>query len=203
MTVIKIPAAEFLYVARFSSSEETRYYLNGVLVESHGDHALLVATDGHRLGILRLSPDDTTGEFPEMKPFTIPTTKGILTAARGKDRVLQFNDESNDILVFTHNEEKESRAIFSMPDMGTFPDWRRVVPSGELSGKTHGIAYNAAYIHSFRPADKSNAVQVSPNGEDPALVTTVDERFIGVIMPIRHDKYIAMDRLQSVISSEN
>lgn len=37
-------------VAQFMSSEDTRYYLNGVLLEAEGDKLLAVATDGHRLG---------------------------------------------------------------------------------------------------------------------------------------------------------
>lgn len=202
MTVIKIPAKDFLYIARFASTEQTRHYLNGVLVESHGDHALLVATDGHRLGILRLSPDDTTGEFPtDMEPVTIPNDKELLAAAKGKDRMIRVDTEKQTITIYQSGEIGARVAItFDMCDMGQFPDWRRVVPSGELSGDTVGYAYSAAYVHSFRPDGKTKAVQVTPNGNMPALVTTNDERFVGVIMPIRHDKYVAMDRLQEVIA---
>ena len=37
----------------FVSTEETRYYLNGINLQSDGDHIVAASTDGHRLGRIR------------------------------------------------------------------------------------------------------------------------------------------------------
>lgn len=48
--VLNIPAVLFLQASGFVSTDETRYYLDGVYVEPVAKGCRLVATDGHRLG---------------------------------------------------------------------------------------------------------------------------------------------------------
>src|SRR5579872_2569655 len=60
-------------IAHCMSKEATRYYLNGMLIENcerSGLHA--VATDGHRLGSMRLSPVmvDAVSADILVKPFS-------------------------------------------------------------------------------------------------------------------------------------
>src|SRR5690554_1106144 len=50
MPAFDVDASLFRVAAMFQSTEETRYYLNGVHIEQHQDEGVfLVATDGHRL----------------------------------------------------------------------------------------------------------------------------------------------------------
>src|SRR4029453_11445508 len=82
-----IPATDFLFVSRFSSNEETRYYLNGVFVQlgSRDKAVRLVATDGHRLGVLRLAHNEAESNH-EAEGFIISKSKAIVKAAKGSNR---------------------------------------------------------------------------------------------------------------------
>lgn len=203
MSKILIHAEDFLYVARFSSVDQTRYYLAGVRVEPHDGYCLLVATDGHRCGILRVMPDDATGEYTKTDPsefVTVPNDKDFLTSCRGKNRMIRIDTEAETITLFTAGDiGARVGAIFPMRDMGTYPDWRKIMPSGAPSGEFADRAYNAKYIKDFANGGGVNAVCVAPNGGNPAIVTTSDDRFVGVLMPIRHNSTAPESQLYSVI----
>ncbi|WP_166163161.1 DNA polymerase III subunit beta [Chelativorans oligotrophicus] len=103
------------------STEETRYYLNGVaIVGDREGRPLVAATDGHRLAMLPLpsAPDGSIGKI-------IPSHLVHLVCRGGIEP---------DAVIF---DEKLPRARFELPGLtisaklidGTFPDIFRVVPS--------------------------------------------------------------------------
>lgn len=109
----------------FVSTEETRYYLNGVAFEfGVDDDGMLraIATDGHRLGSRQTK---TTANIVSRPTVIIPrgAIKAVAHLAAGKEVVLCVDD---------------MKAEFSFGDTvirtkvidGTFPEWRRVVPKG-------------------------------------------------------------------------
>ncbi|MCC1493061.1 DNA polymerase III subunit beta [Cognatishimia sp. F0-27] len=108
------------------STEETRYYLNGVymhVAEADGGRVLrCVATDGHRLA--RIDSDLPTGA--EDMPGVIVPRKTV-----GELRKLLEEDDM-DIAVSV----SETKVRFATPDItltskvidGTFPDYTRVIP---------------------------------------------------------------------------
>ncbi|MCK0141197.1 DNA polymerase III subunit beta [Aliiroseovarius sp. F20344] len=110
------------------STEETRYYLNGVYMhvsESDGGKVLrCVATDGHRLA--RIDADLPSGA--EDMPGVIVPRKTV-----GELRKLLDDDEA-EIAVSV----SETKVRFATPAItltskvidGTFPDYTRVIPSG-------------------------------------------------------------------------
>ena len=110
------------------STEETRYYLNGVymhVADSEDGKALrCVATDGHRLA--RIDAPLPTGA--EEMPGVIVPRKTV-----GEMRKLLDQDDM-DIAVSV----SETKVRFATPDItltskvidGTFPDYTRVIPSG-------------------------------------------------------------------------
>lgn len=49
--IVTVPIADLLRVAPFKGCDDTRYYLNGVLITPYEDHALLMATNGHWMAI--------------------------------------------------------------------------------------------------------------------------------------------------------
>ena len=108
------------------STEETRYYLNGVymhIAEAEDGRALrCVATDGHRLA--RIDAEVPAGA--EDMPGVIVPRKTV-----GELRKL-LDDDDTDIAVSV----SETKVRFATPDLtltskvidGTFPDYSRVIP---------------------------------------------------------------------------
>ncbi|MEN5300507.1 DNA polymerase III subunit beta, partial [Brucella sp. TWI559] len=46
------------------STEETRYYLNGIYLHRTDDHLAFVTTDGHRLALVKLAPPEGSEGMP-------------------------------------------------------------------------------------------------------------------------------------------
>ncbi len=110
------------------STEETRYYLNGVYLHvAQGDEGQVlrcVATDGHRLARI----DAPLPEGAETMPGVIVPRKTV-----GELRKL-LDDDDVQIAVSV----SETKVRFATPDItltskvidGTFPDYTRVIPQG-------------------------------------------------------------------------
>jgi DNA polymerase-3 subunit beta len=110
------------------STEETRYYLNGVYMHvSDADGARVlrcVATDGHRLARIDADLPDDASDMP-----------GVIVPRKtvGELRKL-LDDDDMDIAVSV----SETKVRFATPDItltskvidGTFPDYTRVIPQG-------------------------------------------------------------------------
>lgn len=150
---IRVNADLFRIVYTTVSSEETRYYLNGVHIEPHQNGALMVATDGHRMIVAH----DTAGECTESAIVKLP--RFALAQCRTpkmfeKKRVVEVENGSATIIEMVPAEKKgeflrESlltahKAIID----GTFPDWMRLVPS-EISGSGTSGAVNPKYIKAW------------------------------------------------------
>jgi DNA polymerase-3 subunit beta len=110
------------------STEETRYYLNGVYMhvsDADGGQVLrCVATDGHRLARIDSDLPDGASDMP-----------GVIVPRKtvGELRKL-LDDDDMDIAVSV----SDTKVRFATPDItltskvidGTFPDYTRVIPSG-------------------------------------------------------------------------
>ena len=110
------------------STEETRYYLNGIFVHTIDvdGHTMLraVATDGHRLARVEIpSPAGAAG-----MPGVIVPRKAVAEVQK------LIEDASADVTI----EMSSTKARFTFGDVvltsklidGTFPDYARVIPSG-------------------------------------------------------------------------
>lgn len=105
-------AALFAPVAFAISTEETRYYLNGVFLRG-GEASVAVATDGHRLA-RHVGPD-----LPAFEGIIVPRkTVGLLPKGAVKVSV-----SSQKIRI----EHKDITLVSKLVD-GTFPDYERVIP---------------------------------------------------------------------------
>ncbi|MEM8785272.1 MAG: DNA polymerase III subunit beta [Pseudomonadota bacterium] len=115
--------------ARFAvSTEETRYYLNGVYlhtIEADGFTMLrAVATDGHRLARLEMpAPDGADG----MPGVIVPRkTVGEVVRLIGESEETVSVAVSSTKIVFTFDELTLTSKLID----GTFPDYERVIPAG-------------------------------------------------------------------------
>ena len=127
-----MPAADvrvFIDRTRFAiSSEETRYYLNGIYIhatESNGDPVLrAVATDGHRLARVELPLPEGARQMPSV----IVPRKAVVEIRK------LIEDTESDVSISL----SESKLCFTIGDTvlttklidGTFPDYERVIPTG-------------------------------------------------------------------------
>lgn len=137
------------------STEETRYYLNGVCWEARPDGRRFVATDGRRLALCRYSKD-------EMETFSriIPRkAAGLVTRyLAGKD-VKVFATSEDHVIDFVSPTVTLRTKLID----GTFPDVDRVIP------RENALKYDFVFRRDeIIPAiDKAIAI----GGEaDPAIV---------------------------------
>jgi len=173
----------FAAAARFISTEEVRFFLQGVYIEPAATGAFLVATDGHRLFV----GHDTLAVVTRAAIIRPPKRK--MPPAWFKSATLKIV-EGTAHLYDAKGERIVERALASEID-GTYPDWRHVLPasvSGELSTN---VTYDATYLQDFATVRAkldvvyASLVPVGWNGLDPAIVEIRPGDCFGVLMPAR------------------
>jgi DNA polymerase-3 subunit beta len=158
-----IPAASLkglIEKTRFAiSTEETRYYLNGIYVHEAADTLRAVATDGHRLARAQVPlPDGAKG-----MPGVIIPRKTVLELAK------LIENEDGEIAVAL----SPAKVRFSLNGLvltsklidGTFPDYERVIPRHndkllEIDTKLFAGAVDRVSTISF---EKGRAVKLNIN----------------------------------------
>lgn len=101
------------------STEETRYYLNGMYLEANDNNLRCVATDGHRL-IVRNTQTPFTG--PAM---LVPTE--VIKWMCGRNAPIHISGSTDG--AFARIREGETTVIARLID-GKFLNYRRVIPTG-------------------------------------------------------------------------
>jgi DNA polymerase-3 subunit beta len=170
-----------------TSTEETRYYLNGINLEFTPTGVVMVATDGHRMIVLR-QPYGEHGATQAHPSVIVP--RDLVAKLKVKHKVvdettLTISDDGR--LTFEHAGETYGGSRID----ATFPGYRQVVPQ-DLDGKL--AQYNPLYLADFAKArkelggDRTTSPIVRYNGESPAIVDFAWETgfdAFGVLMPIR------------------
>lgn len=123
------------------STEETRYYLNGIFLHTYsrlGKPVLrMVATDGHRLGYVDVKGVDVDmAEIRDNGVIVPRQTVARVMALLGKRPKVKKGEESPVAMVKV--EVSDTRIRFTAGDIvitsklvdGTYPDYNRVVPQG-------------------------------------------------------------------------
>ena len=154
------------------STEETRYYLNGVylhIAESDGGRVLrAVATDGHRLA--RVDADLPAGA--EAMPGVIVPRKTV-----GELRKLLDDDEAQIAVSVS-----ETKVRFATPEImltskvidGTFPDYTRVIPSGNTKKMEVDAAEFARAVDRVATVSSERSRAVKLQLEDDKLTLSVN-----------------------------
>lgn len=156
------------------STEETRYYLNGIYLhvteDSEGTVLRAVATDGHRLARFQVPvPDGANG-----MPGVILPRKAVLELRRlldeaGEDIRL---DVSEKMIRFTFDHVTLTTKVID----GTFPDYERVIPQNNdkylnVDPKSFSRAVDRVSIVA---AEKTRAVKLSVAGQSMTLSANND-----------------------------
>ncbi len=149
------------------STEETRYYLNGIYFhEVSGKHLRAVATDGHRLAQSQMAlPPGAAG----MPGIIVPrkTVLELVKLLEGEDGEVEVAISASKIR-FTFGKLVLTSKLID----GTFPDYERVIPRGndkilEADTKQFAEAVDRVSTISF---EKSRAVKLSLSQGKLAMV---------------------------------
>ena len=105
------------------SPDESRQALNGLLLETEGDRATLVGTDGHRLALITRP---VTSHVGEKASYLLPkkALSELLKLMEDDDEKFEFSSHENH-LAFIHGKQ----VIVSRKVDGKFPNYRQVIPT--------------------------------------------------------------------------
>lgn len=151
------------------STEETRYYLNGIYIhaaENEGVKVLrAVATDGHRLARFEMPLPEGAQDMP-----------GVIIPRKAVAELRKLVDEAGDSIQIGLSENKmrfnfDHIVLTTKLIDGTFPDYERVIPKGndkivEVSPKIFTSAIDRVSTISD---GKSRAVKIALNGKTMTL----------------------------------
>jgi len=122
ITVSQAALGRLIEKTHFSmAQQDVRYYLNGMLLETGGNHLRAVATDGHRLALCQA---ELAGDKLDEQQVIVPR-KGVLELQRllSGDGDLNIELGSNHIRIQLDGIRFTSKLID-----GRFPEYDRVIP---------------------------------------------------------------------------
>jgi hypothetical protein len=204
-----------MLASAFVSTEETRYYLNGIhLSPMPGGGMRIAATNGHYLGVFKEDVGFTDAErIVKLPADCLAALKKL--RSYGNAWLGLFPSEDSKLMVRvvdlgvdpTPGSAKEALAILEsgtpnftvwqgFADLidGTFPDYSRLMPY--FAEKDSAPAwFNPAYLATFAKvcavsADGSKkrvggSLMVRAQSDGPAFIECGREDFVGVLMPMR------------------
>lgn len=107
------------------STDETRYFMNGVFIEkAQGGGLVMVATDGRRLSYTKKEFDGGIPDFPGV--IVPPKILGILVKRSGDEGMISVAITDKHIFL-----KFGSYSIFSVLIAGQFPNYQKVIPQNQ------------------------------------------------------------------------
>ena len=145
-----------------ASTEDTRYYLNGVFVVADGLKATMVATDGHRMVVHRV-------------PLTMPEFFSCIVPRKFLEGFKFSKRDSGDATLHKDGNFVEvgyAGTVSRVAEVdGTFPAWERIRPADDVQPSPS--VFNGQYCADFDSLAKAfgTFAVITPRGADSALVT--------------------------------
>ncbi len=157
------------------STEETRYYLNGIFLHATKSEDVpvlrAVATDGHRLARFEMPLPEGAADMP-----------AVIVPRKAVDEVKKLLDEAGGSVQVSLS---DTRICFAFDDTvltsklidGTFPDYQRVIPQSndKVMGVNRKEFHDAVDRVSTISSEKSRAVKLSLGDECLTLSATSPE----------------------------
>lgn len=147
------------------STEETRYYLNGVYLHRKGAKLRAVATNGHVLSLREVdAPDGTEGMAGIILPRALVKTVGGLWGQAKED--LEISVDKSRISISGGNIALTSKLID-----GSFPDYERVIPGEGEAGlrATSGALVGAIERVMIMASDNARSLKLTMAAGDIIL----------------------------------
>ncbi len=151
------------------STEETRYYLNGIYLHAADNDGVpvlrAVATDGHRLARFEMPLPEAAVGMP-----------GVIVPRKAVAELRKLVEEAGDSIKISLSESKirfafDHIVLTSKLIDGTFPDYQRVIPKGnDKIVEVNPKAFSRAIDRVSTISDgKSRAVKIALNGKTMTL----------------------------------
>lgn len=165
------------------STEETRYYLNGVYMHPEGLEQRFAATDGIRLARLVQDGPDGSASFPAVivGRRTVDVLDKLLDAAvkgeeDGSPAMVDIDADANGRVIHWAMPAADGGEVTLIAKTidGTFPDYPRVIPAAPgnvLTIDRQALAGAIARVATVC-SDKTRAVKLELAGSDKAVVST-------------------------------
>jgi len=173
---LSLPQKDFLFMIGQTifaiSEDETRYFMNGVYMESNGDRLVMVATDGRRLSHVYTTPESKIPEFSGIIiPPKILNLVSKLASGEG-DVKLAVADK---LLFVKFDKQKLTSTLVD----GQFPNYSRVIPEDQQFKFTvNRVEFNDALRRVSLLSDpKTKRILLSLSRE--SIVLKSDEREVG------------------------
>jgi DNA polymerase-3 subunit beta len=139
------------------STEETRYYLNGIFLHAKANTLCSVATDGHRLAKIEVDLPEGAADMP-----------GVIIPRKTVAELKKLVDEAQDDINISLSTSKicficGDAVLLSKLVDGTFPDYNKVIPMDndrvmEINSAAFSKAVDRVSTISF---DKTKAIKLS------------------------------------------
>ncbi|MDO1558851.1 DNA polymerase III subunit beta [Brevundimonas sp. 2R-24] len=161
-TLMKEDLARLIDKTRFAiSTEETRYYLNGLYLHTIAEEGQLllraVATDGHRLALAETPAPEGSAGGP-----------GVIVPRKTVDQVRRLLDDGSGPVEIQVSAQKVRfefgrASLTSKVIDGAFPDYARVIPRGndKIAGIDNRVFASAVDRVSTISAEKSRSVKLA------------------------------------------
>lgn len=187
-TTFAFPVAQFLATYNATSKEETRYYLQGVMVEKCDGGVRLVATDGHIL--LRT---DAEGFCPEGQTIISADIMEKAFKAKGNNPWVYGDTETGIVQIVDYAPEESDHPRLGVCEFtvidATFPDYTRVIPEGKSGADCAQFDPNLiAKLHKAGCVfGKDYTMRLTANTSEAPMLVEYDHapQMIGVLMPRR------------------
>ena len=179
----------------FGSPNDSRQYLKGMLFDIGKDTITMVATDGHKLGKYVTEHKSEVIVTPSKIVIDIKPLMKIapLFSKVEHQAVIEFDDRAIEnptvmFKIFASNDY--SGMELKLPTIDTtYPDYNRVIPKKHYEEFKKAPCVNGDDLKKFTAfcTHRNTALKLYSTNEStgPIIVRTNDERFTGVIMPMR------------------
>lgn len=190
----------------FASTDETRYIINGLLIEYDGETPLIVATDGRRLAAIKSIASQEKDEPGEAGSFVLRAdfAKAIIQIVKAFGGTIMpwFSIETKAGSTQVSVEHIGGGFSLQCSDnalvVGEFPNWRQACPPRTRKREpVADLALNGEFVGDFAKAakllgSKQPLVQMSLVGKLGAVEVSLAgvQSFYGVIMQCHPDQNV-------------
>lgn len=189
-----IELAEATWIAKALSADYHRPVLTVAALAFYDGAAVLVATDTHRLHVLRLGPVEK--EFPTR---LVDLRRIIFEARFAKATHIRLDVEDSEVTVgkIAKGGGLADPARIHAPVFdtvtGTYPTFSRVIPTSKRP-VAELFAINSKYLADATELTRKNAfrtVILSEGPNKPLVLRSTEDRWLAVVMPMALDGWAA------------
>jgi len=184
-----IKQSQLKAMLNLAAKQDIRFYLCGVFVEFNQTTTRLVATCGHKMGLLNHPSQDNQGASALIIPRDVIENLPK-SPSKAYDPELTITKCPINHASWTIVIPGGTQIVFQQIE-GSFPDYRRVCnfkTSGEAASFNYEYLVQFLKVQHALGGSKGLTLNLYQNGTSGALVTLAGvDNFAGVIMPIRSD----------------